>query len=348
MGGEQPPKRKKRLAMHKKRERETSVSQRLINFALLMYKQLTREQRYEISALLQNNIARKLIAETINVSVCTISRELTRNSVNGVYDPDKAHAKARKRKRRSPGNHAIKKDVWQQVERYIREKQWSPKQISGYLARHDISISHECIYQHIRRDKRKEGDLWKYCRHRLKHRSRPVGKKVVIPNRISISKRPQEADGKRFGDFEMDTIVGRNNQGAIVTLVERSTNMLFMKKLKGGKDARELANTVISMLGHYKKHVNTITTDNGPEFAHHEFIGKKLGTKVYFTDPYCSWQKGAIENANGLIRQYIRKRASFTSLTDEDIEKIRLKINSRPREKLKFYTPNECFYKNLS
>lgn len=313
-----------------------------------MYKQLTREQRYEISALLQNKIARKLIAETIRVSISTLSRELRRNSNSkGEYDPAKAHAKARARKKRNPGNHAIKKEVWIKVEHLIRDKQWSPEQISGVLAMEGISISHECIYQHIRYDKLMHGDLWKHCRHKLKHRKQPVGQHTSIPNRTSIRQRPEEANGKRFGDFEMDTIVGRNNQGAIVTLVERSTNMLFMKKLRHGKDAHELANTVISMLSQYKKHVKTITTDNGPEFACHELIARKLNTTVYFADPYCSWQKGAIENINGLIRQYIPKGTSFDAITDRHIEYIKRKINRRPREKLQFSTPRECFYEKI-
>lgn len=103
----------------------------------------------------------------------------------------------------------------------------------------------------------------------------------------------------------MDTIVRNNNQGAILTIVERSTNMLFMKKLKHGKDADELAQTAILLLAPYKGLVKTITTDNGTEFCIHKAIARALDTTVYFTDPYSSWQKGAIENANGLIRQYI-------------------------------------------
>lgn len=131
----------------------------------------------------------------------------------------------------------------------------------------------------------------------------------------------------------MDTIVGNNNQGAILTLVERSTNMLFMKKLKHGKDAQELARTVIQMLMPYKRHIKTITTDNGSEFCAHKMIAKGLETTVYFTDPYSSWQKGAVENANGLIRQYIPKASPIKHLKERDIEIINEKINTRPRKK---------------
>ncbi len=144
---------------------------------------------------------------------------------------------------------------------------------------------------------------------------------------MSIHQRPVEADGKRFGDFEMDTIVGGNNQGAIMTMVERSTNMLFMKKLRHGKDADELAQAAVLLLAPYKGMIKTITTDNGTEFCNHKAIAKGLDTNVYFTDPYSSWQKGAIENANGLIRQYIPKSSQIKHLKNRDIEDIARKID---------------------
>lgn len=150
---------------------------------------------------------------------------------------------------------------------------------------------------------------------------------------MSIHERPSEADGKRFGGLEMDTIVGPNNQQAIVTLVDRNTNMLFMKNLKYGKDAEKLALTVIEKLKPIKRKLKTITTDNGKEFSAHEIISEALGVNVFFTDPYSSWQKGAIENANGLIRQYIPKKVSFNDYDDKDIKDIEEKINRRSRKK---------------
>ena len=146
----------------------------------------------------------------------------------------------------------------------------------------------------------------------------------------------------------MDTIVGKDGRGAIVTLTERSTNMLFMRKLDKGKNARELARTVVKMLEPYKEYIKTITTDNGTEFACHEIIAKALDTKVYFADPYASWQKGAIENQNGLIRQYIPKGTDFKEYSHQKITKIMHKINMRPREKLKFTSPAQCFYEKIA
>jgi len=311
-----------------------------------MYKQLTSEQRYTISVLLQNRTKQKDIAKAINVSASTVSREIRRNSgVRRHYNWETAQANAVQTRRRKPGNRSVDKDVMEEAKCLLITEQWSPEQISGVLAKDGKYISHETIYRMIRKDKAEGGTLYKHCRHKLKHRTRPVGgKRISIPNRTSISERPTEADGKRFGDFEMDTIVGRGNHGAIVTLIERSTNMLFMRKLKNGKNAKELARTVIHLLSPFKDHIKSITTDNGTEFACHEMIAKSLGVTIYFADPYASWQKGAIENANGLIRQYVPKKETFEHISQQQITKYSKKINMRPRKKLDFKTPQDCFY----
>lgn len=314
-----------------------------------MYKQLTSEQRYTISVLLQNRTKQKEIAKAINVSPSTVSREIRRNSgVRGRYNWETAQANAVQTKRKKPGNHSINKEVMEEAKHLLVTEQWSPEQISGVLAKDGKYISHETIYRMIRKDKAEGGTLYKHCRHKLKRRARPVGgRRISIPNRTSISERPAEVDGKRFGDFEMDTIVGRGNHGAIVTLIERSTSMLFMRKLKKGKNAKELARTVIHLLSPFKEHVKSITTDNGTEFACHEMIGKSLGVTIYFADPYASWQKGAIENANGLIRQYVPKTETFEHVSHQQITKYSKRINIRPRKKLEFKTPYECFYEQI-
>ena len=295
-----------------------------------MYKQLTSEQRYTISVLLQNRTKQKEIAKAINVSPSTVSREIRRNSgVRGRYNWETAQANAVQTKRKKPGNRSINKEVMEEAKRLLVTEQWSPEQISGVLAKDGKYISHETIYRMIRKDKAEGGTLYKHCRHKLKRRTRPVGgRRISIPNRTSISERPAEVDGKRFGDFEMDTIVGRGNHGAIVTLIERSTNMLFMRKLKKGKNAKDLARTVIHLLSPFKEHVKSITTDNGTEFACHEMIGKSLGVTIYFAAPYASWQKGAIENANGLIRQYVPKTETFEHVSHQQITKYSKRINT--------------------
>ena len=315
----------------------------------MKYKQLTSEQRYTISVLLQKKMKKSDIAKAIKVHPSTITRELKRNcGVRGRYNWETAQANAVRTKRKKPGNHSVDDAIKEEAKRILVSEQWSPAQISGSLAMEGKHISHETIYRIIRKDKAEGGNLYKHCRHRLKHRARPVGgKRISIPNRVSISERPSEADGKRFGDFEMDTIVGKGNHGAIVTLIERSTNMLFMRKLTKGKNAKELARTVIHLLRPFKEHIKSITTDNGTEFACHEMISKSLGVKVYFADPYSSWQKGGIENANGLVRQYIPKSETFGHISHQQITKYTRKINMRPRKKLKFRTPQECFYEKI-
>lgn len=294
-------------------------------------------------------MSQKDIAKAINVSPSTISRELKRNSgVRGHYNWETAQANSSRNKHKNPGNRSVDEAVKNEAIHLLVSEQWSPEQISGALAKEGKRICRETIYRIIRRDKALGGSLYKHCRHRLKHRARPVGgKRSSIPNRTSISERPVEADGKRFGDFEMDTIVGKGNHGAIVTLTERSTNMVFMRKLPKGKNAKELALTVIHLLSPFKKYVKSITTDNGTEFACHEMISRSLEVDIYFADPYSSWQKGSIENANGLIRQYIPKSETFGHVSHQKITKYSKKINMRPRKKLNFRTPYECFYEKI-
>jgi IS30 family transposase len=315
-----------------------------------MYKQITSEQRYTISILLQQKMKKKDIAAAIKVSPSTVTRELKRNSgCRGNYNWETAQRNAHCHKHRCPGNRSVRQDVKERAMKLLKDEQWSPKQISGSLAKEGLSISHETIYAIIREDKRQGGDLYKNCRHQLKHRARPVGGRLSsIPNRVSIDERPKEADGKRFGDFEMDTIVGKDNHGAIVTIIERSTNMLFMRKLNKGKEAKALAEVAIQLLRPFKDIIKTITTDNGSEFASHERISRVLEAPVYFADPYSSWQKGAIENENGLIRQYIPKSTKMEDVSHQEVTRIMQKINRRPREKLNFSTPRECFYEKLS
>lgn len=257
---------------------------------------------------------------------------------------------AEARKRRSPGNRAIADTLRWRVEQYILQEQWSPKQISGFLRLEGVSISHETIYRMIRSDR--SGELAGNCRHKMKYKRKATHvrqtKATNIRNRTSIHERPKDADGKRFGDWEMDLIVDKDNN-AILTMIERSTNFLLMEKLRHGKKAKSLAKAVYRLLMPYKgKGLKTMTTDNGSEFAEHEWITRKLNMPVFFTDSYSSWQKGAVENTNKLIRQYIPKGTDISSITERRIAVIQAKINRRPRERLKFSTPVREFLQKLS
>ena len=317
-----------------------------INYlCIVMYKQLTLEQRSQIFALLQRKSPRKEIAHIVGISQSTLSRELKRNSSpSGKYVWFKAHDKAMERRKRSTSNAALAPELVWRIKQTIIEEQWSPRQISGALEKEGVSVSHQSIYNIIHADA--TGELASHTRHKLKYRHRPKCKASPIACRTSIHQRPKEANGKRFGDFEMDLTVDRYNH-AILTIVERSTNMLFMTRLPHGKKSEPLAREVRRLLLPYRKHIKTITTDNGPEFAAHKLITEYLGVVVYFADPYASWQKGTIENTNKLIRQYIPKKANFDDFTDKKIANIQKKINRRPRQKLNFKTPKSEFYRKI-
>jgi IS30 family transposase len=211
-------------------------------------------------------------------------------------------------------------------------------------------VSHECIYQFIRQDKKNGGTLYKHLRHRLKHRKRPVGgKKVVIPDKVSIDQRGDIINNKeRFGDWEIDTIIGKEGQGAILTATERKTGFLLMKKLKRGKNAKNLARELFLLLLPYKNVVHSITSDNGSEFYEHKLVAEKLDTDYYFAHPYSSWERGLNEYTNGLIRQYIPKKQPFTNYNDDFIKNIQHKINRRPRKKLNFGTPKNRFFNKVA
>lgn len=316
-----------------------------------MYKQLTSEQRYVISALLKKNVSKKEIAEEIGVSLSTVYRELKRNATSrGGYSPRLAHEMAMERRERIVTNSRLRPGLLKRALGLLVSEQWSPGQISGYLSLQGERISHETIYRAIRADA--SGELAMHTRHGMKYRRhvkapRPT-KATNIPGRISIHERPAEADGSRFGDWEMDLIIGGNGKGAILVLVERRTNFLIMDRLEQGKRPEGVSKAVYRALLPYIRHVHTITTDNGSEFSDHRTIARKLRTTVYFADSYSSWQKGAVENTNKLIRQYIPKGADFDDFTDRDLMDIQKKINRRPREKLNFSTPKNEFFKLIA
>lgn len=316
-----------------------------------MYEQLTMAQRYTISALHKRKVSQKEIAKEIGKSQSTVSRELARNRTkSGSYNPQLAHEMAMERRERIVSNSALEPGVLKEAIRLLTTEQWSPKQISGWLARKGMHISHERIYQEIRNDT--TGELAKHTRHNMKHRKRKCASAGVahIPDRVGIEQRPPEADGTRFGDWEMDLVVDPR-QRAILTLVERKTNFGIAELLEHGKKAEPLARTVARLLAPWRQAVLTITTDNGSEFARHALITKLLrrkslpDVKVFFAQPYAAWQKGAVENFNGLLRQYIPKGTDFQQIDNQYVKQIQKKLNRRPRQKLDFYAPIDVFNK---
>lgn len=311
-------------------------------------KQITQEQRYQIQAFIKAGQSKAFIALQLGIHRSNIYRELNRNSrKHGGYNASHAQMLCQERKERLRRKRSFDVSKEKFICKYIEEEQWSPEQIVGYCKKELIPmVSHERIYQYIRSNKQQGGSLYKHLRHCLKHRKRPVNtKQIPIKNRVSIDQRPEIIGQKgRFGDWEIDTIIGKNGKGAIVTMVERTTAFFMMKKLPQGKNAQSLANHVIDMLLPYKSYVHSITSDNGTEFAEHQKIAQKLKTEFFFANPYSSWERGLNEYTNKLIRQYIPKKSNFNSYDNEYIAEIQHKINRRPRKRNMFRAPKEVFF----
>ncbi len=310
---------------------------------------LTQEQRYTISALYKRGIKQKEIAKTIGKDKSVISRELKRNkNERGQYHFRSAQMLVDIRKERFNKKRKLTPQVRKRIIQML-EMKWSPDQIVGHCKRNNLEmVCHEMIYRLIREDKQHGGELYKHCRHKLKHRKRAVGSSFPIKDRVSIDERPPEADGSRFGDWEMDLIIGAEGKGAMLTLVERKTSYSIIEELPHGKNARELSRVVVRALLPYRQWVKTITTDNGGEFAEHKYIAQKLKTKIYFAHPYSSWEKGLIEYTNKLYRQYIPKASNFKNYNPQYIKNVQYEINNRPRKKLDYKTPKKLFFLSLN
>lgn len=310
------------------------------------YTQLNQEQRYHIYAMKKVGFSRANIAAEIGVHKSTISRELNRNSGQRGYRPKQAQELAADRKRLSRNAARIKPETWSQVEQRLR-LDWSPEQISGLLKREGKDcVSHERIYQHVYADKRSGGTLHTHLRCQKKRRKRygSNDRRGKLPNRISIDERPViVSEKKRIGDWEADTIIGKNHQQAIVSLTERKTKLTLLAKVER-KTADEVEEAIIKLMSPLSKKVHTVTSDNGREFANHRSIAERLGSEFYFAHPYASWERGLNENTNGLVRQYFPKNRDFKTITDEEVEKAMERLNSRPRKTLGYKSPNEVFF----
>jgi len=319
-----------------------------------MSKQLTVEQRYTIYVLLQQGCQQKDIANTISVHKSTVSREIRRNADgrSGNYSDNLAQRKTEQR-RKTKRRRCDFTPEQKTIAKALLEKKLSPEQISGRCKLENIEmVSHETIYKWILADKKTGGELYKNLRRqgrKYRHRGAAKDKRGIIPNRVHISERAAIVDLKqRFGDLEIDTIIGKNHKGAILTINDRATGWLWIEKLTG-KDANMLADKTIAALLPFKEHLKTITADNGKEFAMHEKIACQLGINFYFCTPYHSWERGANENANGLVRQYIPKKTDFETITAEYINFIRNQLNNRPRKKFGYKTPTEIMLnKNIN
>ena len=204
------------------------------------------------------------------------------------------------------------------------------------------TVSHTTIYTYVNASPTLRPKLRRRGKKYLV-RTGPKAVKGPIKNRVSIRLRPKEVEEKqRIGDVEVDTMVGAKHRGAIVTIVDRRSKLVRLCLIKY-KTAAATADALITALAPIKRHLHTITSDNGAEFADHEEVSAALGVGFFFADPYCSWQRGLNENTNGLIRQYFPKGTDFSKITNRQILHVEQRLNNRPRKTLGYRTPNEVF-----
>jgi len=308
---------------------------------------LTYGERSTIASMKRKNRSITYIAATLDREKSTISREIARNS-----DPDGRYSAAAAQKRASARASAatcrasrIGPERWAYVEKRLTEDQWSPEQIAGRMKRDGFKpISHEGIYQYILRDKFKGGSLHIHLRHKFRsyrRRGSPRERRGRIPNQRMIGTRPQVVEERtRFGDYEMDTVIGRPSGETLVTIVERRSRHTLVLKA-ADKSAAAVTEAIVTALLPYRGDIHTLTYDNGKEFANHALIDEILGGVGYFATPYHSWERGLNKNTNGLIRQYFPKRTDFGKVTEDQVREVQNKLNNRPRKCLGWRTPNE-------
>jgi IS30 family transposase len=316
------------------------------------YKQLTLETRYQISALIKAGVNQKNIALEIGVHPSTISREFRRNNdkVRG-YSAEIAQVISSKKHKEKSKRFSLTKSI----EKYIRaklKKDWSPEQISGRMKLDTgVSVVHETIYRYIYSNKKNGGKLYTYLRHKNKkyhHRSNDYRSRGTIIDRVMIGKRPKIVEKKsRIGDLEIDTVIGKNHKGALVTVVDRKSKFVLIKNVPS-KEASVVTQALIEMIYPIKDITHTITSDNGKEFAYHKQVSAALDTDFYFANPYHSWERGLNEHTNGLIRQYLPKKSVFIGVSKEEIIMIQNRLNHRPRKVLNYKTPYEVFFSEMS
>lgn len=314
----------------------------------MMYRQITSEERYTLVALRRLGLTQAAMARHLGRHPSTISRELRRNCDpwDGYYRPDNAHLRTVTRRSRSRRNRRFSAQDLQEVERYLRQD-WSPEQVAGYLRRTgQLAISHETIYQYIWTEKRQGGRLYTHlrgaCKQRWK-RYRSYDSRGRLPGKRAITERPAIVESRRqLGHWEIDTMLGDGSRDCLMSLVERKTGYVVIGKLPARTTAA-LNRRTIALIRDQPRPVRTITADNGTEFHRYPQIERATGTRFYFATPHHAWERGTNENTNGLIRQYVPKGQSMSQLTQHQCEAIARKLNQRPRKRLGYRTPEECY-----
>jgi IS30 family transposase len=316
-----------------------------------MYTHLTDTEKEFIRVSLFYKKSVRTIALKMNRSPSTISREIKKNTNSmGIYIPQTAFKNEWKAKQIIVRKRKTDIPV---VREYLIEhlkKKWSPQIIEAKIFKDTgYYVNKDTIYKFVYQTK---PELTKYLarKHKAKMRMKYFKNKnrVIIQNRTDIDLRPKEANERsKFGHFEADTIVSKQgSKSALLVITDRKTRLTRIRKL-ARKTSLQTSSQIILALNEYNiSHVHSITYDNGSEFSGHESVNKLLQTKSYFCKPYHAWEKGTVENINGLIRWFFPKRTDFDRISEKEIEYVENWINSRPMRVLGYKTPNET-YKNL-
>jgi IS30 family transposase len=314
------------------------------------YSHLTLEERCRLRGLMEMGVGKSEIARRLGRHRSTIDRELRRNRCAESYRPDSAARRAWARKLR--GSRIVRST---RLRAHVEDRLamgWSPEQIAGRmeLDGSEHRVSAESIYRHAYSAAGRCAGLPRLLAQRKpkRGRRRRNGREPAIPNRVPIHQRPTKAHLRsQFGHWEGDLMHFRRRRDILLTLQERRSRLTLARRIRS-KDADVTARAIATELGGLPaKARRTITHDNGGEFARHEAATEAIGLRAYFCDPHSPWQRGGLENANGLLRRDLPRRTSLDDHTDADIDDLVWNLNATPRKCLGYRTPIEAFAVNL-
>lgn len=327
------------------------------------YNQLSSEQRYQIEALLQNEVTQKEIARIIGVNASTICRELKRNTPKRgrgalEYRAKNAQRRTDLRHQTKPKHVKFTDDMKVLARGLLQKEKYSPELIheQGKIEFRDF-VSHETIYQWIwsgkvsnKREDRKDKKLYLHLAHGRRRRKRGLRRdsRGIIPNRTGIEKRPKVVEKRnRLGDIEVDLMMGKKHKGALLVMLDRAS-LKTKLRLLNSKESQQVKQKITSSWRGMKHIIKTITFDNDQAFGKHESIAKSLQAKTFFTRPYTSQDKGSVENRIGVIRRFFPKRTDLTKVKMERVREVEFMINNRPVRKFNYKTPNQVFSQKIA
>lgn len=308
----------------------------------MSYCRVTSEDRVRIKDGLDAGLTKTMISRKLGFHKSTVGREITRNKGLKGYRPKQAHAFAVAREESKHGPYKMTPVIMAKIAERL-ELKWSPEQISNRLRiEGDETVSAETIYKFIYADRENGGELWRHLRrsYRVRKKRFPSEeRRGKIQNARPISKRPKKANKrKKLGHWERDLMVGKNHKSAVLVITDRKSRFNKFRKLNG-KVAKKVTKETIMALRDLPK--RTMTNDRGQEFSDHKNYEKRTKIKVYFCEPYSSYQRGTNENRIGILRQYYPKKTDLTKLTNNELEKVEFEINNRPMKILDWMTPYE-------